>query len=342
MIQSGKKTIEFNSDITNNNRTTSSYNINKIKRNVNSEKSNSYSFVYKSKIYINNSSNNNKDKITKNNKNYKKMRIFSTPVIHNNAINFKKMLSRKYVNRVIHNDKIGAGSPLNPKYNLIFPKTVMKVKYTKKTNKSNKKEFKGLIGEFLHEINYNKMSKYNTIQHFSNFSKMFGRGTRIDSNFPIFMNNVNTRNAFDLNTEKSLRMNYFSSGKLNNPFSSFNTKKSFNKIISNNLNKNKNNSKVNNLKNKENRMKYYNNNLNNIFKKVIFDDIVDNNESKCKQNVDLFDLKKNPRLVKKINMSYKNLISDYYRFNLDFLDKDSIKDKIDGVTFEIIKKSKQA
>jgi hypothetical protein len=51
MIQSGKKTIEFNSDITNNNRTTSSYNINKIKRNVNSEKSNSYSFVYKSKIY---------------------------------------------------------------------------------------------------------------------------------------------------------------------------------------------------------------------------------------------------------------------------------------------------
>ena len=36
-------------------------------------------------------------------------------------------------------------------------------------------------------------------------------------------------------------------------------------------------------------------------------------------------------------MSYKNLISDYYRLNLDLLDKDSIKDKIDGVTFEIIK-----
>ncbi len=86
-------------------------------------------------------------------------------------------------------------------------------------------------------------------------------------------------------------------------------------------------------------MEYYNNNIDNIFKKVIFDDIVDNNEKACKKNEDLLDLRKNPQLAKTINLSYKNLISDYYRLNLDYLDKDSFKDKIDGITFGIIKNS---
>ena len=333
LVESVKKNIEFNSDIINNNRTSSSYNINKMKKNIYSDKNNSYSFIYKSKLNINNMNYNN-DNMFQNNKKEGKFRLFSTPV-HNKAINFKKMLSRKYLNRVKYNDKIGAGSPLTPNYNLIYPKTVMKVMYNTKKNSSSKKEFKGLIGEYLHEINNKNISKLCTLQQFSNFSKMYGRGTKIDSKFPMFMNNVNTRSAFDIFTEKSLRMNHFSNGKLNNPFSSFNTKKSFNNIISYNKGKNKINGKYN----KEKRMEYYNNNIDNIFKKVIYDDIVDNNEKACNKNEDLLDLRKNPQLAKTINLSYKNLISDYYRLNLDYLDKDSFKEKIDGITFGIIKNS---
>lgn len=329
LLKSGKKEVQFNSDISNNDKTLSSCGFNKIKRDIySSDKNNDYLF--------------NK------NKSNKKRRIFSTP-IHNNAISFKKMLSRQYINRVKINDKIGAGLPLTPKYNFIFPKVVMKVQYKKGRNYSKKKEFKGMVGEYLHEVNKgnNTIFKYNTIQQFANFSKMFGRGTKSDSKFPIFMNNINSRNAFDICTEKSLQMNHFSSGKLNNPFSSFNNKKSFNNIITTNninkINKSKSLDEGINKNNKESRLSYYNNNIDNIFKKVLYDDIVDKNIDNNKddqKNEDLLDLKKNPQLAKKINLSYKNLISDYYRLNFDYLNKDSIKDKIDGVTFEIIKNKK--
>ena len=320
------KDQQFNSDSSNNNKTMSLYDFNKIKRKIYSEKNKSYSYL-------------NKNKSNK----YNKERLFSTPV-HNKAVSFKKMLSRQYVNRVKINDKIGAGLPLTPNYNMIYPKIVMNVMYRNKHNFSKKKEFKGLVGEYLSEINKN-INKYNTLQQYSNFEKMFGRGTNTNSKFPIFMNNINTRNVFDFCTEKSLKMNHFSSGKLNNPFSSFNLRKSFNNIISN-KNQDKNNSvdNKNNNKHKESRLDYYNNNLDNIFKKVIYDNIVDNNidnnENKNKENEALLDLKKNPQLAKTINLSYKNLISDYYRLNLDYLNKDSVQDKVDGVTFEIIKKDK--
>ena len=331
LIKSRTKEVNLNSDISNNDKSLSSCGFNKIKRDIYSSNKDKNSSFHKSK------------------KN-KRRRIFSTP-IHNNAISFKKMLSRQYVNRIKINDKIGAGSPLTPNYNIIYPKIVMKVKYKNKGNYSKKREFKGLVGEYLQEINKknnNSLFKYNTIQPFSNFSKMFGRGTKSDSKFPIFMNNINSRNAFDFCTEKSLQMNHFSSGKLNNPFSSFNNRKSFNNIISseniNNKNRSKNIDEISNKNNKESRLDYYNNNIENIFKKVLYDDIVDKNidnkESNDKKNYDLLDLKKNPQLAKTINLSYKNLISDYYRLNLDYLNKDSIKEKIDGITFEIIKNKK--
>ena len=328
LIKSGKKDTQFNSDISNNNKTSSSFAFNKIKRNIYSDKNSSYSYI--------------KDKSNINNK-YIKQRLFSTPV-NNKAVSFKKMLSRQYVNRVKVNNKIGAGLPLTPKYNIIYPKVVMKVMYKKKCNSSKKKEFKGLVGEYLHEVNKkNILSKYNTLRHISNFSKMFGRGTKISSKFPIFMNNINSRNAFDFCTEKSLKMNHFSNGKLNNPFSSFNLRKSFNNILSG-KNRSKSIDNGDGRNHKESRLEYYNNNIDNIFKKVIYDDIVDNNidsnntnEKKSNDNEELLDLKKNPQLARTINLSYKNLISDYYRLNLDYLNKDIVQDKIDGITFEIIK-----
>ena len=318
-----KYDFNFNSEINNG---LTLHEFNKIKRRIYSNKNNSYSSIYKSKSK------------------YKQSRLFSTPV-NNKAISFKKMLSRQYLNRVKINDKIGAGMPLTPNYNIIFPKTVMQVKYNAKSNYSKKKEFKGMVGEYLSEINKkDPITVFNTVQQFSNFSKMFGRGTNMSSKFPIFMNNINTRNVFDFCSEKSLKMNNFSSGKLNNPFSSFNNRKSFNTIITSRNNERNKNIDNGNDKKKESRLDYYNNNIDNIFKKVLYDNIVDdnidNNENKNLENEALLDLKKNPMLAKTINLSYKNLISDFYRLNLDYLNKDSVKDKIDGVTFEVIKKEK--
>ena len=87
------------------------------------------------------------------------------------------------------------------------------------------------------------------------------------------------------------------------------------------------------MKEKEIRIKNYNNNIENIFKKVIYDDIIDKNEL----NGDIIDFKKNQKLMKTINSYYKNLMLDYYKLNLDFLEKNLEKKKIDGITFKEIK-----
>ena len=87
------------------------------------------------------------------------------------------------------------------------------------------------------------------------------------------------------------------------------------------------------MKEKENRIRLYNKNIKNIFKKVVYDDIIDKNDI----TEDMFDVKKNPELIKTINSSYKNLMNDYYKLNLDYLDKNFGKKKIDGITFQEIK-----
>ena len=329
-INSGKRETQFNSDKNSiiNNRTFSS-GFKKLSQNMYSDKNNSYSLIYKS-----NNINFHNDNPVFTRKNNRKHCFSSTT--KNRAISFKKMLSRQYVNRLKHKDKIDAEFALTPKYSLVYPKVVTKVMYKIKNNFIKKKEFKGLVGEQLHSNNPMK----NTNQTITNFSKMFGRGKKIESKYPMFMNNLSSRNIFDIYTDKSLKMNYFLNGKLNNPFSSFNNKKSFNNIISQKDINNKNRSKSNNIKGKnmkENRLNNYNENIENIFNKVVYDNIVD--ERKNEKNEELFDLTKNPRLAKKIDLSYKNLISDYYRLNFDFLEEIN-KDKIDGVTFEVIKNNK--
>lgn len=332
IINSGKRETQFNSDKNsiNNNRTFSS-GFKKISQNIYSDKSNSYSLIYKSNNINFHNSNSNIIFPRKSNRKHS----FSSTT-KNKAISFKKMLSRQYVNGLKHKDKIDAEFALTPKYSLVYPKVVTNVMYKIKNNYIKKTEFKGLVGEQLCANN----PKKNTNQSIANFAKMFGRGQEIESKYPIFMNNLSSRNIFDMYTDKSLKMNYFSNGKLNNPFSSFNNKKSFNNIISQKDINNKNRSKSSNIKgknNKENRLNNYNKNIENIFKKVVYDNIVDENKDKKKE--ELFDLTKNPRLAKKIDLSYKNLISDYYKLNFDFLEENN-KDKIDGVTFKVIKNDK--
>ena len=253
----------------------------------------------------------------------------SLNLTHNSAISFKKMLSREYVNRVQVDEKIGAGMSLEPNYTYFFPKVVTNVKYSTKSNYTRKPQFREECG-----INIEEKREETDKNKNINFSKMLGRGNS-NSEFPIYMNNIFTRNSFDSMTVKSLKMNHFSKRRLNSPTSSFNNKKSFNVNIPNNNLKSLRESikKIRKMREKEIRIKNYNNNIKNIFKKVIYDDIIDKNEI----NDDIFDFKKNPKLMETINSYYKNLMLDYYKLNLDFLEKNLSKKKIDGITFKEIK-----
>ena len=318
--KSPKKELIFTPEFKSMKRNFSSSDFNITRKNINPDKTLSYTFNSKSKTNINFHVNKTRNKHL----------LLNSPKnqMHNSAVSFKKMLSRDYVNRIQLNDKIGAGMPLTPNYSYVFPKVVMSVKYSTKSNFNRKPQFREICG-----INVEEKKKEGISQKI-NFSKMFGRGN-INHEFPIFMDNINSRNAFDFVTVKSLKMNHSSKRKFNNPTSSFNNKKSFNINISNNsLNIMRDSVKnIKEMKEKENRIRLYNNNIKNIFKKVVYDDIIDKNDI----TKDIFDVKKNPELIKTINSSYKNLMNDYYKLNLDYLDKNFGKKKIDGITFQEIK-----
>ena len=318
--KSPKKELIFTPEFKSMKRNFSSSDFNNTRKNINPDKTLSYIFNSKSKTNINFHVNKTRNKHL----------LLNSPKnqMHNSAVSFKKMLSREYVNRIQLNDKIGAGMPLTPNYSYVFPKVVMSVKYSTKSNFNRKPQFREICG-----INVEEKKKEGISQKI-NFSKMFGRGN-INHEFPIFMDNINSRNAFDFVTVKSLKMNHSSKRRFNNPTSSFNNKKSFNINISNNsLNIMRDSVKnIKEMKEKENRIRLYNNNIKNIFKKVVYDDIIDKNDI----TEDIFDVKKNPELIKTINSSYKNLMNDYYKLNLDYLDKNFGKKKIDGITFQEIK-----
>ena len=319
--KSPKKELVFTPEFKNLKRNFSSTGFNTSKKNNSPDKTIlSYTFNTKNKTSINFHENKTR------NKNY-------DPYYNNNkkyisAVSFRKMLSREYVNRIHVNTKIGAGMPLTPNYSAIYPKIVMSVKYRTKKNLSKKHKYRETCGINIPE------KKTEEIKQKIYFSKMFGRGN-INPEYPMFMDNINQRNAFDFVTVKSLKMNHSSKRRFNNPISSFNNKKSFNiNISNNNLNIKRDNIKnIKEMKEKENRIKIYNSNIKNIFKKVIYDDIIDKNDI----TEDIIDFEKNPKLIKTINLSYKNLMLDYYKLNLDYLDKNFKKKKIDGITFQEIK-----
>ena len=296
---------------------------NNIKKNIFSAKSNSFTFNSKSKTHLN----------FYENKKKKKNNYLISPKLQslNKTFSFKKMLSREYVNRIQINNKIGANLPLKPNYSSIYPKIIMSVKFSNLNNIRKKPPIRDLIGVNIEEKKVENDATLNI-----NFTKMFGRG-KSNTDFPIFMNNLNSRCSFELLTAKSLEMNHFSKRSFNyfTPASSFSVKKSFNTNISNNNLNNKPNSIKNLKENKEKdiRIANYNSNIENIFKKVIYDDIIDKND--IKENT--FDIKKNPKLKKAINLSYKNLMSDYYKLNLDYIERNINKKKIDGITYQEFK-----
>ena len=318
---SSKKDLTLTPDFGNRKKTISSNDFNYLKRNMLNKHNISYTFKSMSKTNLNFKEKKSRNKLMK-------LNSAKSNEQHNNAISFKKMLSREYVNRKHKDDKIGAGMPLTPNYDSIYPKILNSVKYTTKFSLSKKTKLREMYGINISE------KKNEDISNNIYFSKMVGRGD-MNSEYPIFMNSIYSRNAFDFVTAKSLKMNNDSKRNLNNPISSFINKKSFNSNLEN-TNYNIKHDSIKNIKTKkerEDRIKNYNNNMSNIFKKVIYDNLIDKNDIM----EDEFYFENNPKLIKKINSSYKNIMSDYYKLNLDYLDKNLYKKKIDGITFQEIK-----
>ena len=299
----------------------SSKDINYSRKNLLNDKNNSYESNSLNKTNINFY----RKKSTNNSLLLKTQQIQTS---RNNGLSFKNMLSRDYVNRIHINTKIGAGMPYSPQYSSIFPRVINSVKYSLKHSSNRKSKLRD-IG-----INIEENDKNGYINPNIKFSKMFVRDDG-NSKFPLHMNKIYSRNAFNSITAKSLKMSHYSKRKLNSPKSSFNTRKSFNSNLDN-INSNIIHNSIENIKEireKENRINNYKNNIENIFRKIISDNIIEKNDI----NGVVFDVKKNSKLRKQINSSYKKLYSDYYRMNLDIFEKNYTKKKIDGITFKEIK-----
>lgn len=319
--KSPKKELLFKHKFINKKRAFSSKIINHPKNNILHEKNNNNTFNSMNRTNINFSENESR----------KKSLLSKTHQVQsaqNSGLSFKNMLSREYVNRIHINKRIGVKTPLSPRYSSIFPKVINSVKYSLKHSLTRKTKLRD-IGIKIEENNNNGY-----INPKIDFTKMFVRGD-IDSKYPMYMNKINTRNVINSITAKSLKMNQYSKRRFSSPKSSFNNRKSFNSNLDNINSKIIHNS-IENIKEtrqKKIRIKNFKNNIQNIFKKIIFDGLIERNDI----SKDELDLKKNPKLRKQINSKYKNIFSDYYKMNLDFFEKDYIKKKIDGITFQEIK-----
>jgi hypothetical protein len=151
------------------------------------------------------------------------------------SINFDKMLSRQYLDNLNYEEE-PLHPQVNPKYNLVHPKCIMKVVYANKTYHKSIKKFEGLGEEVTFDAD-KLFYKYN--DHFPTksfyFNKMSGRSSSVDGCLPSYMVNLGNRNScLDFN-DKSYKLNYFSEGHLKEQRSSFNQHKSFNSKLNMNL-----------------------------------------------------------------------------------------------------------
>ena len=238
--------------------------------------------------------------------------------------NFNKMLGRDYLNKLNFQEE-PIHPQLNPNWNAIQPKCIMKVIYSHRpTEKKNINIFHGVSDESTFDIN-KLFNKYNN--HFQTksiyFNKMTGRSNgKEGSVLPSYMSNLGNRESCSNFNEKSLMMNNYSEGRLKDPISSFNQQKSFNYILNMNKDELNNSAEIKNNKNE----------AFNLFIKMM-----GNMGSNTTKN------KKSRILIPKqdyMSISYKSGIleglPEFYRINLDTIQN---KNKIDGITFKSFKKS---
>jgi hypothetical protein len=229
------------------------------------------------------------------------------------------MLSRQYLDNLNYEEE-PLHPQVNPKYNLVHPKCIMKVVYANKTYHKSIKKFEGLGEEVTFDAD-KLFYKYN--DHFPTksfyFNKMSGRSSSVDGCLPSYMVNLGNRNScLDFN-DKSYKLNYFSEGHLKEQRSSFNQHKSFNSKLNMNLL---------NLKD-INKKRDENNEIYKIYKKLRGDN------KKIKRK------KKEIPGQRFMSISLKNdsnsILPEFYRVNLDKIDY--FRNKIDGITLKAYNKS---
>ena len=145
---------------------------------------------------------------------------------------FDKIISREYYDNLNDN-----GISLIPfavnNYKQVRERALSMVQYnTKKTFKKKLDFFKGMeIEQYLNiPINYIQHKNYVPA-----FNKMHTRPMDDGNPLPIFMKGVVSRNACDMTSNISLKMNSFADGKTRGNYNTCLPKKSFNKVVNLNL-----------------------------------------------------------------------------------------------------------
>ena len=244
------------------------------------------------------------------------------------AINFEKMLSRKYLEKINKVDE--HRHPLIiPNYSIVEPKTIMKVHYAKQIYNKKPERFNGVKSDFAYDIN-KIFYKYNnhTSPIVCNFNKFTGRKIIDGKGLPLFMTGLTDRSSINSFNENSFKMNNYSNGGLHGTKSSFNEKKSHNiRLQFEELKKDGNMDIVNFKKSMDN----------NTIKKLLYQNMkIKNNEDKYKTKEDNYN--ENSKLNRTLKKHHwKQLLGEYYRINFDDLDKTHysfIGTKVDGITFK--------
>ena len=231
------------------------------------------------------------------------------------AINFKKMLSREYLNK-IKSSKEPIHPMVTPNYSSVEPKTIMKVLYSKTSKKDNNNKMIAYNNDFTYDINeiYNKYNNHHYPKKF-NLSKMCGRFEDEKNTLPVFMLRSFDRNSIDNLNESSLKMNNYANSTFQDFKSSFKVKQTFNARI-----------KLNELKN-ENQVMQYNKKFN--LKKMLNKKLRYLDEKKEKSDISII-----PR-----NTWWKNRLGEFYKKDYDELSQNFsssfLGTKVDGITYKI-------
>ena len=230
------------------------------------------------------------------------------------SVNFKKMLSRAYLNKLkAHVDNIY--STITPNYLAVEPKCIMKVTYKNRKYNFQRPPFKGLSADYTFDMDkiFFKYNNHIPPKTFA-FHKLTGRDYNSEKKLPSFMIGQFNRNSVNTLNEKNLIMNCYSNGQLKQSKSSFNDKKSFNYVLN----------YQNNQSFNENQ-----NEFENLVKKIMEKGIVNNDDKKYYNNDGN---KKENEIVNsipfRIKSMYKNFMSEYKR---DINPRNNI---IDGITFK--------
>ena len=243
------------------------------------------------------------------------------------GVPFDKMLSRQYLDSLDYEEE-PLHPQVNPKYNLVHPKCIMKVIYSNKPNNNKRvKRFKGIGEEVTFDADklYYKYNNHFPAKSFY-FSKATGRSSSVDGYLPSFLVKLGNRNSCIVFNDKSYKLNLFAEGKFNDQRSSFNQHKSFNKKLN-----------MNSLNLKEiNKIKEENSEKFKIYRKIKEANSVRN--KKRKKIV----IPGQPFMNVSLKTPSNERIPEFYRVNLDSIEenKEYFKNKIDGITLKTYIKTK--